>query len=230
MKTYSNKILKDFAYKLRYHSDPGSLQNYIKWRLIEHRLYTMASETVNILKMKDFDEHWQVNTEAFLNSLDSHEAHRVLEIEPSEAHYYYYEDTPITDADDNTIRDIQDKNPCQYNSKYIWNIVGNKYDEKHIWAVLGYRRHLVCAKLYKNKITIYNSAAQDFMIGLRYITEAIKFKLIASYEEQWKKMATEIWSDTEIKNIDVIHLDCQGYNDCCIWCWIIPMLKQSEID
>ena len=68
------------------------------------------------------------------------------------------------------------------------------------------------------------------MVGTRSIADNIKFKLICNYEEKWKKMAMDIWPDVAINNIAIVHLDCQGYNDCCIWCWIVPMLTQREID
>ena len=79
------------------------------------------------------------------------------------------------------------------------------FDPKKSWAVLYFRQHLVLAKKEASRIVVYNPAGNIFL---------------PLYHRTWKTLARTFWDF--YGHVDIVHLDCQGYNDCSIWVSIIP--------
>ena len=218
---FSAVDIKSFALYLRNTKNPGSLSNYIKWRFTEQFFYNLAKDRKGneIPNMPQLDSNWVKKTKLYIDTLSEDESHKILTILPIEANYYEYEDIDCEQADKMTLRDTIVK------SRSIFN---GEITTETKWVILGFRRHLVSAHFKNNKITIYNSATIDFMIDT-LMTESNKHKLIRYYEDKWRYMVTKIWP-VSYTDITIIHMDCQGYNDCCIWCWVFPILKEHELN
>ena len=205
--------LQDFARKLRHFTEsfPSTLENYILWRRTEQRANQVARQMGATIPNRSLPPTWYDNIVHLFGKFDAEEqasdditSEILIEDEPEgDAGIYepiYFE----------TLEEYE-----QYRKDYYKDFKARirPKDPTSKWCVIYFRQHLVVAKLEANKIVVYNSSDSDFL---------------PLYEETWGDMANNYF-DTELE-VEVIHLDVQGVNDCGIWVHMIPLYETDILN
>ena len=205
--------LQDFARKLRHSTEihPSTLENYILWRRTEQRANQVARMLGAKIPNRSLPATWYDNIVNLFGKFDADEQASenfmpeiLMEDEPEgDAGIYepiYFE---TLEAYDKYQNDYYEEFEARIRPK----------DPTSKWCVIYFRQHLVVAKLEANKIVVYNSSDPDFL---------------PLYEETWGDMANNYF-DTALE-VEVIHLDVQGVNDCGIWVHMIPLYETDILN
>ena len=203
--------LQDFARKLRHFtkSFPSTLENYISWRRTEQRANQVARQLGAKIPNRSLPPTWYDNIVHLFGKFDAEEQSSenfmpeiLMEDEPEG-------DAGIYEPIHFETLEAYDKYQNDYYEDFQARI--RPKDPTSKWCVIYFRQHLVVAKLEANKIVVYNPSDSDFL---------------PLYEETWGDMANNYF-DTALE-VEVIHLNVQGVNDCGIWVHMVP-LYESDI-
>jgi len=204
--------LQDFARKLRHFTEihPSTLENYILWRRTEQRANQVARQLGANIPDRSLPATWYDNIVHLFGKFDEEQASgnftpKILMEDEPEGDAGIYE--PIHFE---TLEQYE-----QYRKDYYKDFKARirPKDPTSKWCVIYFRQHLVVAKLEANKIVVYNSSDSDFL---------------PLYEKTWGDMANSYF-DTELE-VEVIHLDVQGVNDCGIWVHMIPLYETDILN
>ena len=203
--------LQDFARELRHstESHASSLERYTLWRRTEERANQVARQLGAKIPDRSLPSGWNNRVLGLFGKFDAEEQASedfIPEI--------LMEDEPEGDAG------IYE--PIHFETLEAYEKYQNGYyedfqarirpkDPTSKWCVIYFRQHLVVAKLETEKIVVYNPSNSDFL---------------PLYMETWGDMANNYF-DTALE-VEIIHLDVQGINDCGLWIHIVP-LYESDI-